>query len=554
MFKEDLELELRKALGEDVSLEVPPDSSLGDFALPCFQFSKKLKKSPQDVAKDIIKKIKLSFIEKTEIKGAYLNFFVKKDLLAEKLFDQINKEQNNYGSLNLGKGKKIVIDFSSPNVAKPFSIGHLRSTIIGNSLYKMYSFLGYKVERLNYLGDWGTQFGVMISAYLKWGDKKKLEKEGINYLVSLYIKFHKEEEENPDLHEEAKEWFKKLEGGDKKALELWKLFREISLEEFKKIYKILDVEFDSFDGESSVKDQVNATIDFIKKKDIVEESEGALVVKIEKLPPCMLVKTDETTTYASRDLTAIQSRDKLFSPVKIIYVVGGEQKLHFQQVFQVAKKAGLTSAELIHVDFGFYLGQDGKKLSTRKGKIILMEDVLNETIELALKTIKEKNPELKNKEEVSKMIGVGAVMFGDLANDRIKDIIFDMEKILDFNGDTGPYLQYTHARACSILRKAPKIELKTDLKILKEKVEHDLMVQLSKFNSAITDSVQNHKPHILARYLIELARLFNEFYQKHPVISDDEDLMKSRLLLVHSARQVIFNGLTLLGIKAPMEM
>lgn len=554
MFEEELKKELKNILKEEINLETPPNSELGDFALPCFEYSKKLKKSPQDIAQEITKKIKLYFIEKTEIKGAYLNFFIKKHLVAEKLFDQIYKEQNNYGAKNLGKNKTIAIDYSHPNVAKPFNIGHLRSTIIGNSIYKMYTFLGYKVQRLNYLGDWGTQFGAMISAYLKWGDKKKLEKEGINYLVSLYIKFHKEEENNPELHEEAKEWFKKLEQGDKKALELWKSFKDISIKEFKKIYDILEVEFDSFDGESSVKDLVEETVELIKKKKISEESEGALIVKLQGMPPCMLFKTDETTTYASRDLAAIRARNKLYSPAKIIYVVGAEQKLHFQQVFAVAKKTSWDTAELIHVDFGLYLGQDGKKLSTRKGKIILMEDVLQETIELALKTIKEKNPELKNKEETARMVGVGAIMFGDLANDRVKDVIFDMEKILDFNGDTGPYLQYTHARAYSILRKAPKIELKTDLKILKEKVEHDILIQLARFGNTIIDSAQNHKPHILARYLIELARLFNEFYQKHPVISEDKELMKARLLIVHSARQVIFNGLNLLGIKAPMEM
>lgn len=559
MFESKLKKDVEKALGREVTFETPPDSNLGDIAIPCFTFAKELKKSPNLIAQEFAQKIKKpNYIAEIKSIGPYVNLFYDKTKLSQAVLENIFEAKEKYGSSKDGKGKTIAMDFSHPNIAKPFGIGHLRSTIIGNSLYNLHRFAGYKVARINHLGDWGTQFGKLIYANLTWGDRKRLKKEGLKYLLEIYIKFHSEAEKNPELEEKAREWFKKLEDGNSEALKLWVKFKKISLDEFKRIYKILDVSFDSYNGEAFYSDKMDAIFESINKKGFIEKDEGAEIVRIEGKTPCMLRKSDEASTYALRDLAAIKYRIDTYKPEKILYVVGSEQKLHFEQIFAVAQKMNWNT-QLKHINFGFYLSPEGGKMSTRKGKTILMEEVLNETIALARKTIEEKNPNLKNKEEVAQTVGVGAVIFGDLVNDRIKDIVFNWEKILDFEGDTAPYLQYTYARASSIVRKAKEQKLTPELNIdfsaLQEESERKLVVLASHFAEYVKDALNQYKPHILAQYLLEFGRAFNEFYHKCPCTQEpDINKKKARLLLIECSRQVLKNGLSLLGIKTVEEM
>lgn len=545
--------EIKKLVKRDIQLTETANPNFGDYCFGCFELAKELKKNPVEIAKGFERKFKPNkYVRKIQAVNGYVNFFINKKLLAELTLSKIFKEKNCYGSKKKNN-KTIVLDFSSPNIAKPFGIGHLRSTVIGNSLAKLLRFSGYEVIGVNHLGDWGTQFGKLITAYKSWGKEKELEKDPIKYLLKLYVMFHKKAEKNKKLEDEARAWFKKLEDGNKEATELWELFKELSLEEFQKIYKVLDVEFDYYHGESFYNNKMIEVVRKAKAKGIAKLSEGALIVELKDKPPLLLQKSDGATTYATRDIAAVLHRVKQYRPEKIVYVVGSEQKLHFEQLFEAIKKLGIKTG-LSHVDFGLIQFPEGR-MSTRKGNVIFLEDVLNKAIELALKIIKEKNPNLKNKEEAAKEIGIGAIIFGDLSNDRIRNILFDWGKVLDFEGETAPYIQYTHARACSILRKCNnKVSPKVNFEILKEREELGLVCLLSKFENAVEESLKHYKPHILARYLIELAQAFNEFYHKHPVISSMEHIQKARLLLVDCVRQVIENGLRLLGIKAPKEM
>ncbi|MBI2662029.1 arginine--tRNA ligase [Candidatus Woesearchaeota archaeon] len=538
-------------------LTVPPDEKLGDYAFPCF----KLGKNPPEEAEKLKNKLpETSFLLKTEVSGPYLNFFLHPTILAETTLPQIQKEKKKYGSSTEGKNKTIVIDFSSPNIAKPFGIGHLRSTVIGNSLYKTYRFLGYKTIGINHLGDWGTQFGKLIIAYQKWGNKQELEQDPIKYLLSLYVKFHQESTAHPELEEQARTEFKNLEDGTPSSLALWETFKSLSLEEFKRIYRLLNVKFDSYNGEAFYNDKTESTIKKIQSKIKTEMSDGALIINLEqyKLPPVLLRKSNESTTYHTRDLAAALYRIEHYKPVKILYVVGSEQKMHFQQLFKTLELYGLPSSTFEHIDFGLFLFPEGK-MSTRKGKIIFLEEVLDKAINVAEEIIKEKNPHLKNKQEIAKIIGIGAIIFADLSNDRIRNIEFDWKRMLSFDGETAPYIQYTHARSCSILRKAKKeynlsISPKINFELLNHTSEQTLIKQLYNFPETLHKVIQHNKPHILANYLIKLAQTFNDFYHHCPVLTDDKTLAKSRLLLVNSTRQVLENGLNLLGITAPVKM
>ncbi|MBI2565106.1 arginine--tRNA ligase [Candidatus Woesearchaeota archaeon] len=557
MFEQELKELIKKHLKQDVELEVPPDQSMGDYALACFPFAKLLKKGSHIIAQELAKSIKLpKFLERIELKGGYVNFFLNKKFFAEVVLKQIQEKKENYGSSSEGIGKTIVLDFSHPNIAKPFGIGHLRSTMMGNSLNKIYNHFSYKTVRVNHLGDWGTQFGALLAAYFKWGNSEKLAENPIIYLFELYTKFHKEEEKNPFLHQEAKEWFKKLEKGNSEALKLWSKFKHLSLDEFRKIYDLVSVEFDSYDGESFYNDKLEQILDVVKEKGLLVEDQHAQVVKLQSFEtPLILVKSDGASTYELRDLAAMKFRRETYAPDKIIYVVGNEQTYRFKQLFRLADMLGWPEKQFVHVSFGLYRFQEGK-MSTRKGKIIFMEDVLNQAIEKTKKIIEEKNPELKDKEYVAKQIGVGAIIFGDLVNDRIRDILFDWDKILDFEGDTGPYVQYTHARACAILRKAKEQKIdqeKIDYSVFSAK-EHALITELSRLHLILKDCLNNYKPHILAQYLIKLCRLFNEFYHSSPVLQSEESLRSARLLLVDCTRQVLNTGLKLLGINTPEEM
>ncbi len=537
-------------------ISIPPDSTFGDYAFPCF----KLGKNAKEEAEKLKQKVKLprAFL-KAEVIGGYLNFFLNPSAIAEQTLKGIYQQGKFYGKRDIGKGKKIVIDFSSPNIAKPFGIGHLRSTVIGNCLYKIHHFLGYKAISVNHLGDWGTQFGKLIVAYRMWGKEQELEKDPIKYLLKLYVQFHEEAEKDDSLNEEARKEFKKLEDGDKESLKLWDMFRELSLEEFQHIYHILEVGFDSYSGEAFYNNQLNQAIGKVKEKIETEISDNALVVnlKSKNFPPLLLRKSDGATTYHTRDLAAVFYRLQKYKPEKIIYVVGSEQKMHFQQLFLVLKMMGYPEEKFVHVDFGLFRFPEGK-MSTRKGQVIFLEEVLDKAIELAEKIIEEKNPTLQNKQEVARLVGVGAIIFADLSNDRIRNIDFNWEKMLSFEGETAPYLQYTHARACSILRKAEK---ETDAGIspninFNHFTEQELAVikLLYQFPEVLVKVLQHYKPHILASYLISLGQAFNEFYHKCPVISDQKSTMKARLLLVSCTKQVLANGLNLMGIKAPEEM
>jgi len=560
MFEEEIKKLLKKEVKEEIALEVPPDTKLGDYAFPCFTLAKTLKKNPVQIAKEIASKLKpTKNIAKITATGPYVNFFVNKGNQAENVLIDINYKKEKYGSSDEGKEKIISLDFSSPNIAKPFGIGHLRSTVIGNSLSLMHEHLGYKIVRLNHLGDWGTQFGALIYSYLTWGDRTNLKADPIHHLYDLYTKFNAKKEKDDKLQAVAREWFKKLEDGDKEATKLWAEFRHLSIHAFNKVYEKLGISFDANNGEAFFNDKIESAISLAEKKGITELNDGALIVPLADVPvPAMLRKSDKASTYLARDLAALLYRIKEYKSKGIVYVVGSEQKLHFEQLFAVARKLGVKE-DLNHVNFGMYLSTDGKKMSTRKGKLIFMEEVLEDVIDLAKKTIDEKNPELKNKDKVAQQIGVGAVVFGDLVNDRIRDITFDWEKILDLEGDTGPYLQYTYARASSIIRKAKEQKLKVGVKVnfemLLQPVEQQVVSLLAEFPEKVKHSLNEYKPHILAQHLLATARHFNEFYHSCPCLKEEnEELKMARLLLIDCTRSVIKTGLHLLGIESPEEM
>ncbi len=537
-------------------ITVPPNPQMGDYAFPCFR----LGKNPKEAAEKLKQKIRLpKIISKAEVIGPYLNFFVNHHAFAETSLKKIYERKEKYGKQNIGQGKIIAMDYSHPNIAKPFGIGHLRSTVIGNSLYRILSLLGYKPISINHLGDWGTQFGKLIVAFRMWGKEKEMEKEPIKYLLSLYVRFHEEAEKKDSLNDEARAAFKKIEEGDKECTKLWEKFRKLSLKDFQKIYDLLDVSFDSYKGEADMVKFWPAVFKKLEKKVDTEVSEGALITKLEKykMPPVILLKSDGATTYHSRDIATASYRIKELKADTLLYIVGMEQKLYFQQLFKVLGLMGYKK-EFVHADFGhFRFG--GKKMSTRKGRVVFLEETLSKSIELAKKIILEKNPKLKNKEEVAKMVGVGAIIFGDLSNDRVRNIDFDWDRMLSFEGETAPYIQYTHARACSILRKAQKehkvaatSEVSYELYNIAE--EKAVIRLLYDFPDVLVKVADSYKPHHLAHYLIALAQTFNEFYHKCPVISEVKEQMQARLLLVDCVRQVLQNGLGLLGIKSPEEM
>lgn len=533
-------------------LSVPPDRKRGDFAFPCF----KLGGNVVEKAREIADKIVLSgFLEKIEAVGPYVNFYVKSRAIAQEVLGDIATQGAQYGASGTGDGKTIVLDYSAPNIAKPFGIGHLRSTIIGQSLRNVFDYLGYKTVGVNHIGDWGTQFGKLIVAFTKWGDRAQLEKDPINYLLELYVRFNNEAEKDDSLNDAARAAFKNLEDGGKEEHLLWKEFRDLSLREFQRVYDLLGVTFDSWNGEAFYNDKMQAAIERLQSKSPTEISEGALVFNLEKqtMPPVLLRKSNGATTYHTRDLATAYYRLDEYNPDKFVYVVGSPQKLHFRQLFTMLGCAGFDTAKFIHVDFGLIMLADGSKMSTRKGNIILLDEVLTRSIDLAAKIIEEKNPGLEQKDVVAKQVGLGAVIFNDLSSDRIRNINFDWDKMLSFEGETGPYLQYTHARACSILRKMERSG-DVDYALLVEEKEKALLSLLSEFGVKVSDAATHYKPHIICRYLLDLAQAFNEFYHAHKVIGEDEGLSKARLALVDGVRQVLCNGLGLLGIGAPERM
>lgn len=552
--KENIDLDLDKI---ESLIEIPPKSDMGDFAFPCFQLAKVMKKAPNMIAKDIVDVINKDGFEKVESLGPYINFFMDKVKFSESIVNEILSEKDSYGSSKIGDGKRYLVEYSSPNIAKPFHVGHLFTTAIGNALYKMLKFEGYDTVRINHLGDWGTQFGKLISAYKRWGNEEAIEKSPITELLRIYVKFHDEAEKNPSLEDEGRMYFKKLEDGDNEAVELWKRFKDLSLKEFNNIYSILGVDFDSWAGESFYNDKMDIVVKELEEKNVLTDSNGAKVVMLDEynMPPCIVVKSDGASIYATRDLAAAMYRKKHYNFDKCIYVVGKDQILHFKQVFKTLELAGHTWAkDCVHIPFGLVKFAD-RKLSTRKGNVVLLEELLKEAVAKTLETINVKNPELKEKEIVAKEIGIGAVLFTYLKNSREKDIVFDWDEMLSFEGETGPYVQYSYARAKSILRKAEGINGDADFSKLTSKEEFELTKVLEGFNKAILLAIDRLEPSVVTRYTIEVAKAFNKFYNAHSVLNlEDTGLKVARLKLIEATAQVIKNSLNLIGINVVEEM
>lgn len=533
-------------------IEIPPNRNLGDYAFPCFQLAKTLKKNPIQIAKDLSQQLKpIKEIERIIAVGSYVNFFLNPAVLAENIIKKILKEKNNYGSQKIGKNKKIIIEMSSPNIAKPFGIGHLRSTIIGNVVSNICSFMGYKTIKINYLGDWGTPFGKILLGYEKFGSEKKLKQDPIKYLYELYVKTSSDE----SLENEAREQFKKLEEGDKKAVSSWEKFRALSIKDFNKIYSLLGIKFDVILGESSYNKKIEDIVLELERKNLLEESEGAKIIDLKKydIGVALIKKSDGATLYITRDIAAALDRHSKYKFTRMFYEVGSEQKLHFKQLFKILELLGYSWAkDCTHIDHGLYLDKDGKKFATRKGKTIFMEDIINETIELAKAEIKKREKiSEKDLEKRAKAIALAAIIYGDLKNYRSNDIIFDIERFLEFEGNTGPYLLYTYARAKSIIRKASPKHKKHQIKEINE-IEKNLIVKLAEFPDIIVSAYNNLAPNLIANYVYELAQIFNEFYHKEKVIGSEKESF--RLLIVEATAQVLKNSLNILAIPSLEKM
>lgn len=543
---------------EEISqlIEIPPKPEMGDFAFPCFRLAKSYHKAPPMIAQDLKESIgDQTFLSEIKVVGGYLNFYVDKAQYAQQIIDKYNNATD-YGCSDQGKDKTICIDYSSPNVAKNFHVGHLRTTIIGNSLYKIFSKLGYKVVRINHLGDWGTQFGKLIVAYKKWGSREAVEEKGIEELMDIYVKFHEEAEKDDSLNDEARAWFLKMEQGDEEALEIWQWFRDISLKEFMRVYNILGMEFDSFAGESFYRDKTADVIKLLTDDGLLKESQGAMIVPLDEydMPPCIVAKKDGSSIYATRDLAAILYRKATYNFDRCLYVTGLEQKLHFAQVFKVIELMGNDYAKnLVHIPYGLVSLKSGK-ISSRKGNVIFAEDLLRESINKTTSIIEEKNPDIPDKEEVAKQVGIGAIIFNDLYNQRIKDVIFDWNKLLNFDGETGPYVQYTYARASSVLRKIGEVPDTIDYTLLTDEASIGLLKEIERYPQVIKDAAERYEPSVIARYSIDLAHAFNKFYHECQINVEDETTKYTRTNVVKIARYIIKDALSLLGIQCPEQM
>lgn len=536
-------------------LEKPKSSEMGDIAFPAFSLAKVERKAPQAIATDIVEKLDTTGFEKVVATGPYVNFFLDKDAISHQVLTDVIAEKDQYGQLNIGQGRNVTIDMSSPNIAKPFSVGHLRSTVIGDALANIHGKLGFNPIRINHLGDWGKQFGMLIVAYKLWGDKTAVEADPISELLKLYVRINAEAEEKPELDEEARQWFKKLEDGDQEALELWQWFRDESLVEFNRIYEKLDVHFDSFNGEAFYNDKMDEGIQILEEKGLLQESKGAQIVDLESynLPPALIRKTDGATLYITRDMATAMYRKRTYDFVKSIYVVGQEQINHFKQLKAVLKEMGFDwSDDMTHVTFGL-VTKDKKKLSTRKGNIILLEPTLDEAILRALSQIEAKNPNLENKEEVAHAVGVGAVKFFDLKTDRDNGYDFDLEAMISFEGETGPYVQYAYARIQSILRKANFVPSTENNYKLADAESWEIIKHIQNFSTVVERAGDKFDPSLIAKYAINLAQAFNKYYA-HTRILDESPERDSRLALAYATGVVLKEALRLLGVKAPEKM
>lgn len=545
-------------------IEIPKDSNMGDYAFPCFRLAKELKKAPNIIAQEIKQKIDITGtdIEKVEIAGGYLNFTISKLEIAKVALEEIDNKKENYGKSNLGNDKTVIVEYSSPNIAKPFHIGHLRTTLIGRALYNMYKYLGYNTIGINHLGDYGTQFGKMIEGYKRWGEEYNIEENPIEELTKIYVRINTLCKEDETVLEICRDNFKKLEQGDKYCKELWEKFREVSLKEFYRIYDLLDIKFDSLNGEAFYQDKTDEVIDILEKTGKLVESEGARIIDLEeqKMPPCIVCKSNGSTIYATRDLAAILYRARTYNFDKCLYVVAYEQNLHFKQVFEVAKLLGISEKcqnGLEHVSYGMVHLKDGK-MSTREGNVIKVEDLLKESISRVKDIIEEKNPDFteEEKQDIAKKVGIGAVIFNDLSGARIKDEIFDWDTMLNFSGETGPYIQYTYVRTNSILNKVQEIpEIgKVDVNKLLGKEEIAILKLIYSFTNIIEQATNKNEPSVIARYLIDLSKAFSSFYNENKIIVEDKSIQDARIYLTYATNLVLKNGAKILGINMPEKM
>ena len=549
-------------------VEIPQDKKMGDYAFPCFRLAKELRKAPKEIAKGLVEKISGSdLFDKVEQVNAYVNMFVSKEKLSKDTLASILEQGDEYGSSDLGEGKTVIVEFSSPNIAKPFHIGHIRSTVIGNSIYKIYDALGYKTVRINHLGDYGTQFGKMICAYRRWGNKEDVEQNPITTLLGYYTKFHEEAEKDPSLDDEAREIFARLEKGEPEEMELWQWFRDESLKEFNRVYNMLGIEFDSYAGESFYSDKMPRHEAELEKSGILQESRGAKIVDLEEegLGVALIKKSDGSSIYITRDIAAAIYRKETYDFYKNIYVVASQQSLHFQQLFKILELMGYEECAdgCVHVPFGLVRLEEGT-MSTRHGRVVFLEDVLNRAVEKTKEIIQEKNPNADNIDEIASQVGIGAVVFNELSNNRIKDYVFKWDTVLNFDGETGPYVQYTHARCCSLTKRAGEdVSVKSidlakameiDYSFLTGDAGHDLIKLLYQYPDVVVQAGDRYEPSLVARHIVDTAQAFNKFYHDEHIITENENEKLAKMALVNATRTVIKNGLALLGVHAPERM
>lgn len=545
-------------------IEIPIDEKMGDFAFPCFRLAKELRKAPPMIAKDIAAKLADNKIfAKVEAVNAYVNMFLSREEFIYEVIKEVVSTQENFGRSDEGEGKKVIVEYSSPNIAKPFHIGHIRSTVIGNSIYKIYDFLGYDTERINHLGDYGTQFGKMIVSYRRWGNKEDVIKEPIKTLLNYYVKFHEECERDPSLEDEAREVFTKLENGEPEEVELWKWFREESLKEFSRVYKMLGIEFDSYAGESFYSDKMERVVNMLKDANLLKESEGAQIVDLEEynMSPALIMKSDGSTLYITRDIAAAVYRKEHYNFHKNLYIVASQQNLHFKQWIKIIELMGNDWAkDCVHIPFGLVSLEEGT-MSTRHGRVVYLEEVLNRAVEQTKKVIIEKDVNTENIEETARQVGIGAVIFQELSNNRIKDYVFSWEKVLNFEGETGPYVQYTHTRAASLLRNAGEETAKKvmnvdalKLKYIASDSGYELAKLIYQFPQIVKEAGERYEPSIVTRHLVNVAQSFNHFYHDEHILVKDEEEKLAKLALVFAAKNTIKNGLRLLGMEVPEKM
>lgn len=557
-----LDAALQKEFGQSLDglaqmLEQPPNPDLGDYAFPCFKLAKTLRKAPPAIAGALAGDLKAPFLSRAEQNGGYLNFYIEKDFYAKTVVEAVLNAGGRYGAGQEGAGKTVCFDYSSINIAKPFHIGHLLTTVIGNSLVRIYQYLGYHTVSINHLGDWGTQFGKLIVAYRRWGDRAQIERNPMRELVAIYVRFHEEAEKDPSLDDEARAAFKSLEDGDAQAMALYNWFKEVTLREVGRVYDMLGITFDSYNGEAFYCDKMEPVVQELRDKHLLQLSEGAQIVDLEPygMPPCLILRSDGATLYATRDIAAAFYRKKTYDFDKCLYVVAYQQTLHFKQWFKVVELMGYPWAkDLEHIAFGMVSLEDGA-MSTRKGRVIYLEDVFKAAIEKAQAIMQEKSPDLPCMEDVAKDVGVGAVVFFALYNNRIKDVVFSWDRALNFDGETGPYVQYTHARCCSVLAKAGDApQVSPDYGALADPFAQALISLLEKFPATVREAALRNEPSIVTRFTVDVAQAYNKFYYENHILVDDPAVRSARIALTRAAKSVIASGLDLIGLKAPERM